>query len=174
MESSAELLYLQATYDTNHELSFQDPLERSQALQWLFFWHGSGAPFIGQYAHFVRTAKEKIPCTCCFIFSPSRNASTKKPHPDAIERYKSESIRLLGVLEIHLSGKYTTEPREYLAGSGKGKYSIADIGTWPWVKELKTEAWQEGLESFPYLVKYIDRIAERSAVRKGIGKNYEQ
>ena len=97
-----------------------------------------------------------------------------RAHLDAIERYKNETNRVLGVLEIHLSGKYTNEPRDYLAGSGKGKYSIADIGTWPWVKVLKTEAWQEGLESFPHLMKYIDRIAERSAVQKGIGKDYEQ
>lgn len=42
---------------------------------------------------------------------------------DAIERFKNETLRVWGVLEIHLSGKYTGEPREYLAGSGKGKYS---------------------------------------------------
>lgn len=33
-------------------------------------------------------------------------------------------------MEIRLSGKYTGEPREYLAGNGKGKYSVADIGAW--------------------------------------------
>lgn len=68
MESSAELVYLQATYDTKHEFGFTDPLEWSQALQWLFFWHGSGAPYIGQYAHFVRMAEEKIPCTLLFRY----------------------------------------------------------------------------------------------------------
>jgi glutathione S-transferase len=34
------------------------------------------------------------------------------------------------VLEIHPSGKYTGETREYLAGAGKGTYSVADIGAW--------------------------------------------
>jgi len=38
------------------------------------------------------------------------------------------------VLEINLSGKYSGEPKDYLAGHGKGKYSAADIKTWPWVK----------------------------------------
>ena len=47
---------------------------------------------------------------------------------DAIERFKKETLRVYGVLEIRLSGKYTGEPRDYLAGSGKGKYSVADIG----------------------------------------------
>lgn len=81
---------------------------------------------------------------------------------------------MLGVLEIHLSGKYTNEPRDYLAGNGKGKYSIADMCTWPWVKELLSEAWREQFEGFPHLKKYIERIAERPTVQRGIGKQYEQ
>ena len=47
---------------------------------------------------------------------------------DAIERFKKETLRVYGVLEIRLSGKYTGESRDYLAGSGKGKYSVSDIG----------------------------------------------
>lgn len=27
--------------------------------------------------------------------------------------------------------------REYLAGSGKGKYSIADVKAWPWYVSLR-------------------------------------
>lgn len=81
---------------------------------------------------------------------------------------------MLGVLEIHLSGKYTNEPRDYLAGNGKGKYSIADIGTWPWIKLVKSETWREHFDHFPHLLKYIDRIAERPAVQRGIGKEYDQ
>jgi hypothetical protein len=48
----------------------------------------------------------------------------------AIARFKKETLRIFGVLEIHLSGKYTGETREYLAGNGKGTYSVADIGAW--------------------------------------------
>ena len=82
---------------------------------------------------------------------------------------------MLNVLEIHLSGKYTNEPRDYLAGTGKGKYSIADIGTWPWVRLLTSDAWGEQLEldQLPHLVKYIDRIAERPAAQRGVGKEYD-
>ena len=99
-ETSAELLYLLKEYDERDELGFKDELERSQALQWLFFWHGSGAPYQGQLNHFGKFAKEKIPY--------------------AIERFRNETLRVYGVLEIHLSGKYSGEAREYLAGSGKG------------------------------------------------------
>ncbi len=41
METSAELLYLLKEFDTKDKFGFQDELERSQCLQWLFFWHGS-------------------------------------------------------------------------------------------------------------------------------------
>ncbi|MCJ1267531.1 hypothetical protein MMC22_007416 [Lobaria immixta] len=153
MESSAELLYLQATYDTNNEFGFKNPLEWSQALQWLYFWHGSAAPYLGQYAHFAKFSEEKIPY--------------------AIKRFKDETNRVLGVLEIHLSGKYTNEPRDYLAGNGKGKYSIADIGAWSWMRLLRDEKWREEFDLPPHVVKYIDRIAERPAAQRGIGKEYD-
>lgn len=62
METSAELLYLLKKEDKEDKFGFTNELERSQALQWLFFWHGSGAPYQGQTGHFVRLTKEKIPC----------------------------------------------------------------------------------------------------------------
>lgn len=79
----------------------------------------------------------------------------------------------MGVLEIHLSGKYTNEPRDYLAGNGKGKYSIADIGTWPFMRLLREEIWREGFDLPPHVVKYIDRIAKRPAAQRGVGKEYD-
>jgi len=41
METSAELLYLLKEYDSKDMFGFKDELERSQCLQWLFFWHES-------------------------------------------------------------------------------------------------------------------------------------
>jgi glutathione S-transferase len=153
METSAELLYLVKKYDKEDAFGFKDDLERSEALQWLFFWHGSGAPYQGQVNHFSRAAPEKIPY--------------------AIERFKKETLRVYGVLEIRLSGKYTGEPREYLAGKGKGKYSVADIGTWPWVKGWERSGFtQEEAKEFPHLLKWIDRIAAREAVKTGISDKY--
>lgn len=62
METSAELLYLLKFADKNDVFGFKDELERNECLQWLFFWHGSGAPYQGQTNHFYRAAKEKMPC----------------------------------------------------------------------------------------------------------------
>jgi len=68
-ETSAELIYLLHTLDKDHKFGFTDPIERSQLLQWLFFWHGSGAPYQGQTNHFRFAAPEKIECKfitrCC-------------------------------------------------------------------------------------------------------------
>ena len=86
-----------------------------------------------------------------------------------------KTLRVYGVLEIHLSGKYTGEPREYLAGNGKGKYSVADIGTWPWVKGWEFSKFtREEMEQFPHLLKWLARIAERPAVKRGIGEKYSK
>ncbi|KAK5737434.1 hypothetical protein LTR17_006661 [Elasticomyces elasticus] len=175
METSAEMLYLLKAYDKEDKFGFKDELERNQCLQWTFFWHGSGAPSVhrlshdlgavltvgviryqGQVNHFSRAAPEKIPY--------------------AIERFKKETLRVFGVLEIQLSGKYgDSGPREYLAGKGKGKYSVADMKTWPWVKGWeRTGFTKEEMDDFPNLLKWIDAIAAREAVQKGIGEAYTQ
>lgn len=67
METSAELLYLLKFADKEDKFGFEDELERSECLQWLFFWHGSGAPYQGQTSYFTKYAPEKIPCmfSCC-------------------------------------------------------------------------------------------------------------
>lgn len=154
-ETSAELFYLLKFADKQDKFGFADDLERNQALQWTFFWHGSGALYQGQVNHFTRAAPEKIPY--------------------AITRFRNETLRVFGVLEIHLSGKYTGEPREYLAGNGKGKYSIADVKTWPWVKNWEKSGFtKEEVQGFPHLLKWIDRIAARPAVQRGIGEAYNK
>jgi glutathione S-transferase len=153
METSAVLLYLAKFVDKDDIFGFKDEVERSECLQWLFFWHGSGQPIQGQLNHFNKFHSEKIPY--------------------AIERFYNELIRVFGVLEIRLSGKYTGEPRDYLAGKGKGKYSVADIGTWTWVRSWEFAGIKkEDMDQFPHLLKWIDRIAQRPAVQRGIGEKY--
>lgn len=152
-ETSAELFYLLKAHDKNDTFGFTSPLERNQALQWTFFWHGSGAPYQGQVNHFTRAAPEKIPY--------------------AITRFRNETLRVFGVLEIHLSGKYDGREKEFLAGEGKGKYSVADIKTWPWVKNWEKSGFtKEEVDQFPHLLKWVDRIAARPAVQRGIGEAY--
>ena len=49
METSAEMLYLEKFADKNNTFGFKDDLERNECLQWTFFWHGSGAPYISPF-----------------------------------------------------------------------------------------------------------------------------
>jgi glutathione S-transferase len=61
METSAELLYLLKFADKDDKFGFTDAQEQSDLLQWLFFWHGSGAPYQGNLG-FFRRAAEQVPC----------------------------------------------------------------------------------------------------------------
>ena len=75
-----------------------------------------------------------------------------------------------------MSGKYAADgkPREYLAGNGAGKYSVADITTWTWVKNWKFGKFtEEEMSQFPNVLTWIDRIAARPAVQRGIGAAYD-
>ena len=74
----------------------------------------------------------------------------------AINRYQEETTRLYRVLDTRLA------ETAYLAG----EYSIADIATWPWVR---IHDWAGvSVDGMPHLQRWIDAIAERPAVQKGI------
>jgi glutathione S-transferase len=68
METSAELLYL-LKYDEKSIFGFKDALDQSELQQWLFFWHGSGAPYQGNLS-FFRRAQEQSTCKS-FIRPPN-------------------------------------------------------------------------------------------------------
>lgn len=149
-ESSAILLYLSKKWDRDNIFGFNDPFEDSQMLQWLFFIQGGLGPMQGQLNHFNKHAKEKIPY--------------------AINRYYNETKRLYSVMEGHLDGSFTSsEPREYLAGRDKGKYSWADMNAYGWTKgHAYTGISAEEFEKeYPHLKQWLARIGAREAVRKG-------
>ncbi|KAI1737830.1 hypothetical protein F4680DRAFT_427173 [Xylaria scruposa] len=47
--TSAELIHFVNPVDKDHTFSFADEQENSEMLQWLFFWHGSATPYLGQF-----------------------------------------------------------------------------------------------------------------------------
>ncbi|CZS97812.1 related to URE2-nitrogen catabolite repression regulator [Rhynchosporium agropyri] len=157
METSAIMLYLLKQFDSKDTFGFKDELERSQCLQWqdLALIFAQGQPIEGQLNWFGKLAPEK--------------------DEFAINRFKKETLRIFGVLEIHLSGKYTNEPRQYLAGTGQGKYSIADMGAWPWVSgyDFSGQINEDEMKDFPHLLMWVKRIADRPAVKKGTAKSYQ-
>ncbi len=76
--------------------------------------------------------------------------------PAARKRYKNETRRLYEVLNTRLAEV------EFLAD----EYSIADIANWSWVK---THRWARiPIDGLDHLQRWIDTIAERPAVMRGI------
>ncbi|KAH9160659.1 glutathione S-transferase-like protein [Lactarius sanguifluus] len=142
-ESGAILLYLAQHYDKGHVFWF-DPTEThySEMVQWMFFAHGGVGPMQGQAGFFTFGTKEDIPF--------------------ARERYVNETKRLYGVLEIRLS-----QDRDYLAGPGRGKPSIADFNVFPWIAgHARTIA--KTLDEWPNLKAWYERINARTGVQAGL------
>lgn len=138
-ESGAILLHLA---EKTGKLLPSDPRRRSECIQWLFFQMANVGPMFGQFGHFYRFAKEKLPY--------------------AIERYTNETRRILGVLETRLA------EGNYLVGN---EYTIADIATFPWVgcldwgynasEDLKLKG------EFPRVMAWYKRCSERPASVSG-------
>ncbi|KAK7056698.1 Glutathione S-transferase 2 [Paramarasmius palmivorus] len=145
-ESMAILLYLGQHYDRERKFSFDpisQPNDYSEVVQWMSWAHGGLGPMSGQASHFRLAAPEKLPY--------------------AINRYTDETKRLYGVLEIRLG----ESERDWLAGPGKGTYSIADMNAWPWVAG-HTYVGIENLDAWPTLQKWFNRISERPEVQAGL------
>ena len=115
----------------------KDPATRYTCLQWLMFQMGGVGPMFGQYNHFANYAVEKLPY--------------------AIERYTNEVARLHRVLDKRLSES------AYLAGPD---YSIADIATFPWIRNPDRRGVDLG--QYPNLARWHDAIAARPAVMRGV------
>ena len=132
-ESGAILMYLA---EKSNQFMPADAAQRYEVIQWLFWQMGGLGPMAGQLSHFVNYAPEPIPY--------------------ALERYKNEYDRLLGVMNTRL------DDREFLAGS----YSIADMAAFPWVAGYKRFGTE--LDPFGNLRRWFDAMKSRSAVQRGM------
>jgi GST-like protein len=136
-ESGAILWYLAEKYD---RFLSRDPKERSETLQWLMFQMGGIGPMMGQAMFFQRIAK------------PNGDEV-----PYAIDRYVTESRRLLEVLDTRLSG------RAWLVGDAM---SIADIATYPWAR---SHFWATvSVEGLPHLQAWFDRLDAMPRVQEAL------
>ncbi|WP_170607578.1 glutathione S-transferase family protein [Ruegeria arenilitoris] len=135
METGAIMLYLAEKY----ERFLPEGDEKWPAIEWLMWQMGGVGPMFGQVHHFVKYNRGKSSY--------------------AEERYSTEAKRLYGVLNTRLEG------RDFIAGAGRGEYSIADMATWPWVSRFE---WQEiDLNDYPNVKEWYLRIASRPAVQRG-------
>lgn len=140
IESGAILLYLA---DKTGKLLPTDPRRRWDALQWLFFQTSNLAPFLGQFGHFFKFARDK----------------TSDDY--GVERYTNEARRLLGVLNRRLEG------RPFLAGD---ELTVVDIAAFPWVQALDFYEGKEqvGYDSFANVEPWVQRCLAQPGVRRGL------
>ena len=120
-----------------------DPAKRYETIAWLMWQMGGIGPIFGQLGFFHKFA--------------GKDYEDKRPR----DRYVTESKRLLGVLERRLEG------RDWIMD----EYSIADIATLGWVRNLITfyEAREivdfDGLTNVPA---WLERGLARPAVQRGL------
>jgi len=140
-ESGAILLYLA---EKSGQLLADDPALRWQTVQWLMFQMGAIGPMFGQVGFFHKFA--------------GKDYEDKRPR----DRYVEESRRLLGVLDERLAG------RPWIMGDA---YSIADIATFPWVRNLigfYGAGELVGIASFPNVQRVLESFLARPAVERGL------
>lgn len=120
---------------------------RTSVDSWLFWQVGGIGPMFGQSSHFR-------------IYAPNL---TEDPTQLAysVRRYDNEVNRLLGVMEKRLA------THRYLAG----EYSIADMAVFPWVS--MSEKLGQSLESFGAVSRWMQSIAARPAVQRGMAAGGE-
>ena len=140
-ESGAILVYLA---DKTGQLLPEHGAGRYETLQWLMFQMGGIGPMFGQLGFFHKFA--------------GKDYEDKRPR----DRYVDESKRLLAVLEQRLKG------RTWLMGDD---YSIADIATWPWVRNVYGfygAGELVGIDDFPNVKRAADAFVARPAVARGL------
>ena len=140
-ESGAILLYLA---EKTGQLIPQDAAGRFETVQWLMFQMGGIGPMFGQLGFFHKFA--------------GKDYEDKRPR----DRYAAESKRLLGVLNQRLA------QREWIMGE---TYTIADIATFPWVRNLigfYGAGDLVGIADFPHVTRALAAFVARPAVVAGL------
>ena len=140
-ESGAILIYLA---EKTGKLLPLDATSRYETLQWLMFQMGGIGPMFGQVGFFNKFAGKAY--------------EDKRPR----DRYVAESRRLLGVLNQRLAYG------PWIMGD---TYTIADIATFPWIRNLIGfyEAGDlVGISDYPNIIRSLNTFLERPAVTKGL------
>ena len=137
-ESGAILSHLGEKHDPKGVILPKDPKKRSEALQYAWFQAGGIGPNLGRLGAALRKEGEK--------------------NQEMITIFQTEVTRLFGVLDRILS-----DGRQYLAGD----YSIGDIMHYPWLRFPLDLKFPE-LIKLPRVVAWLERIAARPAVKRGM------
>ena len=140
-ESGAILVYVA---EKTGRLLPSDAAGRYEALQWVMFQMGGVGPMFGQVGFFHKFA--------------GKDFEDKRPR----DRFLAEARRLLGVLDARLAG------RAWILGDD---FSIADIATFPWVRNLVGfygAGELVGIDAFTQVTRALAAFVARPAVSRGL------
>ena len=143
-ESGAILLYLARK---TGQFGGGTERERIAVEEWLMWQMGGLGPMAGQANHFLKYAPQ---------FDPPQVL------PYAQDRYRNEVARLLGVLDKRLAD------HAFAAGE---TYSIADMAIYGWAQGW--EGQQQTIEDKPHFSRWLDTLAARPAVKRGMAVGQE-
>jgi GST-like protein len=140
-ESGASLQYLA---EKTGKLLPSDPTRRWETIQWVHFQMGGIGPMFGQVGFFHKFA--------------GKDYEDKRP----LQRYVTESKRLIGVVEARLKG------RQWIMDDD---YSIADISMLGWIRALVGFYGAGELvdfDQFKEVAASLERTLKRPAVDRGL------
>jgi GST-like protein len=121
-----------------------DGARRYETLQWVFWQVGHIGPYFGQVGFFHKFA--------------GKDFEDKRPR----DRYVNEAKRLLQVLDGRLA------QRAWLMGED---YTIADMATFPWVRNLigfYGAGELVGIADYPNVTRALEAFLARPAVARGL------
>jgi GST-like protein len=117
----------------------KDMAARYDVIQWMMVQMTGVGPMFGQHVHFLR-------------FAPPGNEYSQS-------RYRTQALRVLDALETRLSAK------PFLGGA---EYSIADMATFPWARNIGPLFGKEAEAKYPKIMAWVAGIAARPAVVKAL------
>jgi GST-like protein len=118
-----------------------DMATKYDEIQWLMTQMSTVGPMFGQFVHFLR-------------FAPAGNDYSKS-------RYMTQAMRVSEVIEQRLAH------HAYLGGA---HYSVADMATFPWSRNLPAFLGDAAKAKFPHTLAWVAKISERPAVKAALAK----
>jgi GST-like protein len=118
-----------------------DMATKYDEIQWLMTQMSTVGPMFGQHVHFIR-------------FAPKGNDYAQS-------RYTTQATRVSEVIEGRLAH------HAYLGGA---HYSVADMATFPWLRNIPALMGDTAAAKFPHIMAWVGKISERPAVKAALAK----
>jgi len=117
----------------------RDTAARYEAIEWMMVQMTTVGPMFGQFVHFMR-------------FAPPGNDYSRS-------RYLTQAHRVTETIDQRLA------TRPWLGGA---EYSIADIATYPWIRNVPALLGVDMAAKYPNAMRWVGVIGERPAVKQAL------